>query len=131
MKIQVPVAIGLLVCENVIVEEDTKNVTPVNCFTHRQFDAFPAEPMQVVVLAFLTNGFGEMPLDAIVQSLDNGEENERRRTQAVFKSPLHEYRYVFRMRRFSVPQPGHYQISLIAEGEVLAHRKLIFAEKKA
>lgn len=32
---QKPAAIGLFLCEQVIVEEKTRNVTPVNCFTRR------------------------------------------------------------------------------------------------
>ena len=39
---QRPVAIGLLLCEQLIIEEGTKNVTPVNCFTQRSA-AFPVD----------------------------------------------------------------------------------------
>lgn len=31
-----PIAIGLVLCEQIIVEEGTKNVTPVNCFSVRE-----------------------------------------------------------------------------------------------
>lgn len=127
---QMPVAIGLLVCETVIVDQQTKNVTPVNCFTRREFDEFPSEPMTLHIVAFLTNGLGAMNLDAVVESLDNWDEIRRMSMQARFVNPLQEFRCVFRMRGFSIPQPGHYQVSLVADGETVAQRKIVFTEKK-
>jgi hypothetical protein len=38
---QRPVAVGLLLCEQVIIEEGTRNVTPVNCFSPRAVERFP------------------------------------------------------------------------------------------
>lgn len=115
-----PVAIGMLVCENVIVEENTKNVTPVNCFRRRGFAVFPSEPITVMVLAFLQDGLGEMPLEVVVQSLDNWDEIRRFGSQIEFLDPLQEFRCLFRLRDFSVPRPGHYQVSLFADGETIA-----------
>ena len=60
-----PVAIGLLLCEQVIVEEGTHNVTPVNCFNVRELEEFPAE-ISFCVLAWLTDASGEMRTEAIV-----------------------------------------------------------------
>lgn len=126
---RVPMVIGLLVCEQVIVEEGTRNVTPVNCFGRRTFASFPSKPIDLTVLAFLVEGMGEMSLEAVLQSLDNMDELGRLRYPVEFKDPLMEYRCVFRLRDFSVPRAGHYQISLIANGEIVSQRKLIFLEK--
>jgi len=126
---QLPVAIGLLVCENVIVEENTKNVTPVNCFTRRFFDEFPSEPMAVTVLAFLTNGLGEMSLELVVEALANWDEIRRVRTQATFADPLQEFRCVFRLRGFSAPRAGHYAVSIVAGGEIIAQRKIVLSTR--
>ncbi len=70
---QRPVAIGLLLCEQVIIEERTRNVTPVNCFTHRVLRRFPSEPFPFTVFAVLTDGRGKMPLDIVVERLDDLE----------------------------------------------------------
>jgi hypothetical protein len=126
---QRPVAIGMLTCEQIIVEEKTRNVTPVNCFTKREFDSFPAEANPFVVVAFLTDGVGTMDLAIIVQSLDNMEEIHRAEMQAAFADPLREYRCEFRLRSFSFPAPGHYQVCLFADRELLAQRKFIVKEK--
>jgi hypothetical protein len=32
-----------MVCEQVIIEEKTRNVTPVNCFSRRKYGSFPSE----------------------------------------------------------------------------------------
>ena len=42
--IQRPVVSTLLLCEQVVVEETTRNVTLVNCFGQKQVDSFPSEP---------------------------------------------------------------------------------------
>ena len=69
-----PVAIGLLACEQVIIEEKTRNVTPVNCFTHRMVEQFPSEVFPFVVLAFLTDGLGEVSLEVRISRLDTMDE---------------------------------------------------------
>ena len=42
---QRPVVVGLLLCESLIVEEGTHNVTLVNCFSKRKAKRFPSEPL--------------------------------------------------------------------------------------
>lgn len=54
-----PIAVGLFLCEQVIVEERTRNVTPVNCFTQRAVKAFPGS-FSFVLFAVLTDGLGEI-----------------------------------------------------------------------
>ena len=39
---KVPIAISLSLCEQVVVEERTHNVTLVNCFMRRTLDHFPS-----------------------------------------------------------------------------------------
>ena len=38
---QRPLVVGLLLCESLIVEEGTHNVTLVNCFTNEKGEAIP------------------------------------------------------------------------------------------
>jgi hypothetical protein len=71
---QRPVAIGLTLCEQVIVEAGTGNVTPVNCFTHRTVRTFPSEKIPFVVFSELTDGAGQMNLDVVLHRLDTFDE---------------------------------------------------------
>jgi len=36
-----PIAIGMVLCEQLIVEECTHNITPVNCFSIREVEELP------------------------------------------------------------------------------------------
>jgi hypothetical protein len=118
-----PIAIGLLACDQVIVEEHTRNVTPVNCFTHRKVRDFPSEPQSFTVLAFLTDGVGEIDLEVVLQDLENMEELYRDGRRVVFRNPLTEYRFVFRLR-LSFPAEGSYEILLLADNELVTARKI-------
>jgi hypothetical protein len=75
---QRPVAIDLLPCEQVIIEEKTGNVTPVNCFTHRTVARFPSETFPFVVFAVLTDGSGTISMEVLIQRLDTLDEVYRR-----------------------------------------------------
>jgi hypothetical protein len=89
---QRPVAIGLLVCEQVIVEETTRNVTAVNCFTRRIVRQFPSEPVAFVVFAVLNDGVGAIRLDLGIHRLDKDDEIHTRSVSVQFANPLQEVR---------------------------------------
>jgi hypothetical protein len=119
-----PVAIGLLACDQVIVEEKTRNVTPVNCFTHRAARDFPTEAISFSVLAFLADGLGEIDLEVVLQDLDNMDVLHRVGGRVNFHEPLVEYRCVFRVRELSFPQEGAYEVLLLADKDLVAARKI-------
>ena len=126
-----PVAIGLLICEQVIVEEKTRNVTPVNCFTHRKVVGFPSEPFPFVVFSVLADGLGEMPLEVRIYRLDTFGEVYRTVAATIrFTDPLQSVRFQLRIRDVSFPVPGHYDVALLADGEMIAQRKLVILQKE-
>lgn len=122
---QRPIAVGLLLCENVIVEEGTRSVTPVNCFTRRTVEQFPCEPLSFVVLAFLTDGSGDISLEVTIERLDTLEEVYAATRPLHFASPLNEVRCTVRVKECSFPVEGHYQVTLYADREPLAQRRLL------
>ena len=125
--IQRPVAIGLLLCEQVIVEDSTRNLTPVNCFSRRVLKDFPSEPLSFVVFVVLTDGMGKMNLAVVIQELGSLEVIHERVIACHFTNPLQEARGIIRVH-CSFPKPGHYQVSLLAEKELVAQRKLILLQ---
>jgi hypothetical protein len=127
---QKPVAVGLLTCEQMIVEESTRNLTPVNCFTQRKLRDFPSEPISFAVVAFLTDGLGDIELAIVLQTLNNMEELYRLGRRFRFEDPLDEYRCVFRVRNFSFPHEGRYQLLLLADGELVAARAILCKRKE-
>src|ERR1700722_2233626 len=100
---QLPMALGLALCDQVIVEEKTRNVTLVNCFTDRHVEEFPSDPVPFVVFAWLTNGTGETRLQVVIERLDTFEEVHRVTFSARFTNPLQTMRCTVRVRSCSFP----------------------------
>jgi hypothetical protein len=127
---QRPVAIGLMLCEQVIIEEGTHNVTPVNCFNLRRVKQFPSERISFYVFALLTDGSGTIPMDLVLQRLDNLDEVFRYSFTYRFDNPLKEVRFRVQIRNRSFPVMGSYQLSLLAEDEVVANKKVEILAKE-
>jgi hypothetical protein len=124
---QRPVAIGLHVCEQVIYEEETKNVTLVNCFRKRIVEQVPSEPFPFTVFAWLTDGQGNMTIDLLIQRADDLEEVYRGSAPLHLTSPLHEMRCRFRIRTCRFPTVGAYRVALHVHGEMIAQRGVTIA----
>jgi hypothetical protein len=123
--IQRPTAISLLVCEQVIVEENTRNVTLVNCYRRLHLREFPAFPKRMVIHAILTDGLGRGTIRLAVTRLDTLEDIYAHDIDATFSDPLQEVRLLFRPSSLlSFPEAGRYEISLLMEGQSIAHRVL-------
>jgi hypothetical protein len=119
-----PVVIGLLCCEQAIVEERTWNITLVNCFTRLKVSQFPSAPQRLVVFTALTDGLGEGTLSVVVAALDTLEAVLTRDKEIQFADPLQEVRVLFRLNQVSFPRPGAYQVTLLADGELVAQRTI-------
>jgi hypothetical protein len=120
--IQRPLAIGLMVCEQVIVEEKTRNVTLVNCFRRLHLRQFPSSPQRLAIHAILTDGLGVGTIRLLVVRLDTLEDVFTHDIEANFSDPLQEIRVLFRPASLSFPEAGRYEISLLADGQSMAHR---------
>ena len=128
---QRPAAIGLLVCEQVIIEEGTQNVTPVNSFRRRIVQQFPTEPLNFVVFAILNDGVGEIRLELAISRLDTDEEVYQRSMTVRFGNQLQEGRCLFRISDYSFPVPGTYEVALFADNEMIAQRKIRIIHKES
>lgn len=113
--------VGLLLCENVIVEEKTRNATLVNTFIRREQKAFPTPPQEFMVFALLTDGLGVMTLSLVIARLDTLEELIAIPKKVEFPNPINDYRLRIRLPQVVFPEPGRYQITLLANGEWVAH----------
>lgn len=100
---QIPTVIGLLLCEQVVVEERTHNVTLVNCFTQLNQAMDPSERQRFAVFAALTDGLGDIELKLVVQRLDTQEEIYHALRTLRFADRLQEVRYLFRVTNCSFP----------------------------
>lgn len=121
---QLPVVVGLTICEQIIVEAETHNLTLVNCFSRREVETIPSEPISFVVFATLTNGAGDVPLAVQISRLDTLDEIYVREMVLRFPDPLAEVRLRLRIRDCVFPVAGLYSVFLLAKDEMVAQRRL-------
>lgn len=109
---ELPIPRGMFLCEKLIVEERTRNVTLVNLLTQWVVDEVPTAPQQFVVFALLANGRGTMPVELRVTRLKDGEHVFSQVQPITFENPLAETRFASRMSRFRFAEAGLYEFSL-------------------
>ncbi len=126
----VPVAIGLILCEQIIIDETSRNVTPVSCFSARTLKSIPGK-IDFDVVAWLGDGIGEMPVRLLVQKADTLEELLRVDGKVIFKDPLKYKRFFAHVRNCPIPSAGQYVVSLLVTGEPVASRKFGVNPKEA
>jgi hypothetical protein len=128
---QIPTARGLLLCDQAIVEDGTRRLTLVNCFTRKQVRRDPPEAVSFAIVAFLNGGQGEIKLELVFERLDTGAELYRWETRGHFPDPLREFRLLVRMNGFVFPTLGTYDVVLFADREPIAQCLLtVFRQRR-
>lgn len=115
-----PVARALLLCERAIIEEGTRNISPISCFTKRLAEEFPTPPHKFDAFALLSGGQGTIHLEVRITRLDTLSTTWSRRIQHVFIHPLQEVRFVLHVTACVFPVVGRYQAELLADDELVA-----------
>lgn len=119
-----PVALGLFLCDQAIVEEATRKTSLVGMFNHLTAKQFPFLPPPFTVFAALTDGQGTGRIALVVSRLETGEGIHAFRTTANFPDRLAISRMRFRIRECRFPQPGMYEFTLLIDDEWVAHNRL-------
>ncbi|HLW67158.1 MAG TPA: hypothetical protein VKS79_17730 [Gemmataceae bacterium] len=115
-----PTARSLLICEQVIVEEETRNVSLINCSTVLIADSFPAVNQKFTVFCALIDGQGKTRLDVEIRRADNMEVIFDRTFFMTIPNRHQEVRFIYRSRSCSFPAAGSYDAVLFADGEPIA-----------
>ena len=119
-----PIVLGLTLCEKVIVEEGSRNVTLVSGFQGLRVDNFPSPPQRFSAFAVLTDGEGDVTMDMVVYRLDTFEEVYSQSAVVHFPDRLTEVRVLFRFRQLIFPVAGRYQFSLLVRDSDISQREL-------
>jgi hypothetical protein len=61
-----PIPLALVICEKVIFEEGTKNVTLVGTFNRLRVQGFPSGPQSFAAYTLLTDGQGPATIELVV-----------------------------------------------------------------
>jgi hypothetical protein len=115
-----PAARSLLICEQVIVEETTHNVSLINCSTVWIADSFPSERMKFAIFCALIDGQGNIRLDVQISRRDNLDMIFERTFPILIHDRQQEVRFIFRSRECTFPVAGGYEVALFADGEPIA-----------
>jgi len=126
-----PVVLGLTICEKALVEEGTKNVSLISTFTKIVVGEFPSLPQRFVLYTVLTGGLGDGTMDLVIRHLETNREIYTNRFQVHFSDRVAEVRLLVRVKRCSFPFPEEYLLTLILDGEWLAHRRLRVVAREA
>jgi hypothetical protein len=121
---QRPTVLSLTICEKVIVEAGTQNITLVSCFRGLRVDGFPSPPQRFCLFAVLTNGHGEVIIDWHLERLDALTTVKTYQTTVRFTDRLQEIPVSVRLTKLSFPAAGWYQFTMFLNGEPAARRLL-------
>jgi len=121
---QRPSALGLFLCDQVIVDRDSGRRTPFNLFEAVNCTEFPVTLKNFDVYANLTDGQGRMRLALIVSDVETGDQILNHTVAIELPDPLAVAHVRFRLRDVSFPTAGQYLFELSVEGEIICHRRL-------
>src|SRR5437764_12913993 len=100
-----PTVLGLTLCDYLIVEQGTKKVSLIGCFSGLRADTFPTPPRSFYVFAGLTSGLGEATITIEVNDLTADRLVYTNSQRARFTDRLAELQASFRVTQCSFPSP--------------------------
>lgn len=121
---EVPMARNLFVCEQVIVDHYTRNVSLINCTSGWAIDQFPSDLQRFCVYAILSNGLGNCAMRVRIVHLTDESEIFERRIDYRFSDPLSVLKFNLRIRQCIFPEEGRYAVQLFANDEQIAETVL-------
>jgi len=120
-----PVVLGLTLCEDIVPDPATGNVSIIRAFTGLRVDAFPAVAPPFCLFAAMTDALGEADARLSVGLLlDEYQEVYSRENRLVFTDRLQIVYYVMKLFHCPLPDPGIYLFTLPLDGEEITQRSL-------
>src|SRR4051812_33155997 len=111
-----PIALGLTICERVIVEQGTRSLSLIGTFDELSGTSFPLVPPPFYAYAVLTGGQGDAELELIISDVETDDETSRIPSNVSFPDRFAEVHIIFRLPDCSFPRPGSYLFTLLVDG---------------
>jgi hypothetical protein len=124
-----PVAVGLTICDYVIVEAKPNKITLVGGMTRLGLKHFPSVAPPFHVFATFTDGLGDATLKLVITRLDTDEDVYTRQTRIRFQDKFSTVQVSFRVRDCQFPEPGWYFFTLLVDGEWVAQRRFLLSQE--
>jgi hypothetical protein len=120
-----PLALGLSICEDVVVEPASGDVSLIRSFTGLPVGQFPSVARSFCIVSALTDGLGEADASLQVGRFAEAyQEVYRVQSKLDFPDPLRIVYYVMRLTHCPLPGPGIYLFTLSLNGSWVAQRSL-------
>jgi len=116
---ETPTMRQLYICEKLIFEQGSRNVSLINCFEVRITDEFPTDAIPFIVYGQLTDGAGAFTMELRVCRLDTFAVVFQRTMPLLLTDRLHMTQFVYRVNNLRFPVEGGYEVSLYANGVLL------------
>ncbi len=118
-----PLSIGLTLCQSIIIEEGTRNLTLVGSFYDFEASEFPFTPAPFRAIASLVGGNGEGELVLTITQLRTDDEVFAIHRRISFVDRFDEVCVMSRLTNCEFPEPGAYMMTLLVDGEWVAQRR--------
>jgi hypothetical protein len=123
-----PIALGLTVCEQVIVDYRTRNVSLINRFTRFVATEFPFTPLPYCIYAVLTGGQGEAEITLTLTNVRTDEEVASILRRMTFADRFAEVQVLFRFTTIAFPEPGENLFTLMVDDDWITHCRIRVGE---
>ncbi len=124
---ELPVVVGLHVCERIEVDPMTRHVTLVNRLSTLRAGDFPAE-ISFAVFGVFVDGFGMLAFRIEIEQLSTGLVIHEFPTMVEFTDRLREVEFILRLSEILFWYPGEYDVSLTVDGEPLTKCKIMLLD---
>jgi hypothetical protein len=125
-----PIALGLTLCDYVIVERHTGKVSLIGNLTEFTSASFPFVAPRFFAYAALTEGSGEGTLEIVVTSLNNNEQAYAQSTPVSFPDRLDIVDGILGIKQCRFPSEGWYEFVLLVDEEEISRRRIHVRLKK-
>src|SRR5438128_1540977 len=118
-----PVALGMMLCDYVIVEKGTEKISLIGQFERFRLASFPGIAPAFCVFATLTGAQGSGTIELEIQDLATLQQIKGWTQVVQFPDRLSHVRVVFRVNNCTLPSPGYFQANLLVDGELVAQHR--------
>jgi hypothetical protein len=118
--LNLPLVTSMVFCEQAIVEEQTRKVSLIHCFTVRYFNKFPTPPHGMMVLVQFADGMGQGHLELVLTDLKKDRALARRTARLLLTSSLQPGRFLCRFDELVLPRSGRFEFLLTIDGQMVA-----------
>lgn len=119
-----PLALGLTLCDYVLIEEGTRRASLIGTRTRLIADYFPYVAPPFFAFAALSDGLGEATMRLEIKRPDTDEKVYAEERRVRFSDRLRELQVVFYLEDVLFPAPGSYECALLVDNEWVAQRRL-------